>query len=376
MAVLGTVVDYYRNLKPVDLWCLVYLIITFPLCFVAPSLDRLVWSGILVRFILIPGVVYFRAYFQRIHYPRATINCFWKGFAWAGRKETSSYTLDLGHLYWLLDWYVAFVFIYLYAETGQLIGNLYGPNFSYDLQVREAEVLLFSEQLSVELRNIFPGKALGEYLHFCYFSFYFLIISLGAGVYLQRPREFWDKGASGLSLCFFSCFAFYLLYPVKGPFHVFPRPDPDDVGYLFSHIVHWLLKAESSEGTATPSSHCAISVVVWFMACLYHRPLAIGFIFLVPGLVVATVWCGFHYAFDAVIGCVWGILAGTLGVMLANSMTVRRPAYDTHYSLEKFTLPFTTAESAQIDDQPSSLKADIFNGVHRRAPSNDLVAAV
>lgn len=316
------------NLKPIDWITLTYLLGTLPLCFVSETVEQMVWQGIALRLLLVPAVIFFRTYFQQTSYPIL--------FSQQERKLSGRKSgflagllpeLDVGRLYWVVDWYVGGIFLYLYSEEGLIIHNLYG-NFSYDPEVQEWEQKLFLSQPSQDLRVMVPGLWLGEYLHVCYFAFYFIIAIVGVAVYFRRPRESFDQGVCGLALAFYTCFTIYFLFPVKGPFHEFTRPNPEDVGLYFSHAVHWLLVRESSQGTATPSSHCAIAVACWTLAYIYHKPTAFGYIFVVPGLVVATVWCGFHYAIDAVLGCIIGFTACYIGMRFGSTMKYNVPYND------------------------------------------------
>jgi len=229
----------------------------------------------------------------------------------------------------MLDWYVAALFGILYSEAGLLIENLHGPQ-RYDNELKRLEEEIFYGQPSKDLREWYPtlnSRMLGEYLHFCYFTYYLLIVGVALVMYLSRPREQYDQCIAALSLGFFSCFGFYLIFPVEGPYWSFPRPDPEQVSYFFCYVVRWVLVG-SSKGTAMPSSHCAISTICWVLAWRYHIPLAIVYTLFVPGLIFATVWCGFHYGLDAGSGTIWGILCGVGGILLAKYIPYNRPYHD------------------------------------------------
>jgi membrane-associated phospholipid phosphatase len=232
-------------------------------------------------------------------------------------------------LYFCLDGYVLLMFVYLYSETGLLIKNLHG-SIRYDDPLKRYEQDLFFGQPARELRELLPSRILGEYLHFCYFAFYAIIGGSVAVIYFLRPREYADRAGSALSLAFFTCFGAYLYYPVEGPYWTFLRPEPQQISFFFGQVVHWVLVA-SAKGTAMPSSHCAISVVCWVSAMLYHVRLAIFYCFLVPGLIFATVWCGFHYGLDSTTGTLWGVLCTIAGVLIAKHTPYHRPRHDKGY---------------------------------------------
>jgi membrane-associated phospholipid phosphatase len=80
-----------------------------------------------------------------------------------------------------------------------------------------------------------------------------------------------------------------------------------------------VVRAGAAHGTATPSSHCAVTVALWLLSMhprLGSRRLAVALAFCVPGLVVATVYLQYHYGFDALVGTLMGIVLAPLCVAL------------------------------------------------------------
>jgi len=335
------------HLKPADRIALLYLIITFPICFYANDVSSMIWSGIFFRLFLIPFVIYFRSFciyttsslgktssWYRLKLKGKLIKYVTHIMGTQKRHPEGEDTMEISLgwveiVYLALDWYVALLFITLYTETGQLIENLHGP-WRYDNQLQQFEEEIFHGQPSTGLREWYPSlnsRILGEYLHFCYFMYYILIVGVSATLFFTRPREHFDACIASLALGFFTCFAFYLIYPVEGPYWKFSRPEPESVSYFFCYVVRFILMG-SAKGTAMPSGHCAISTICWVSAWRYHLPLAIVYIFFVPGLIFATVWCGFHYGLDAGSGTLWGILCGVGGIMLAKHIPYIRPYHD------------------------------------------------
>eukprot|EP00005_Dracoamoeba_jomungandri_P000965 CAMPEP_0174254420 /NCGR_PEP_ID=MMETSP0439-20130205/3741_1 /TAXON_ID=0 /ORGANISM="Stereomyxa ramosa, Strain Chinc5" /LENGTH=276 /DNA_ID=CAMNT_0015335985 /DNA_START=90 /DNA_END=917 /DNA_ORIENTATION=+ len=247
-----------KCLKPVDWWALGYLVLTFPLMFVGADPYSYLWGGALMRLVLIPGVFYFRQFCADKKCPKE-VDLHWI-FPWLGKSLQAPIIL----LHMLLDGYVPALFVLLYSETGQIIPNIHGA-VRYDADMQRYEQYLFLAQPAIELREWYPSRVLGEYLHFCYFNFYVVIVGVLAMIYFFRPREFYDRAVSALALTFFSCFLFYIVYPVEGPYWSFPRPEAEEISFYFGYIVRWVLVA-SAHGTAMPSSHCAISTACWVSA--------------------------------------------------------------------------------------------------------------
>eukprot|EP01090_Pellita_catalonica_P006206 TRINITY_DN16406_c0_g1_i1.p1 TRINITY_DN16406_c0_g1~~TRINITY_DN16406_c0_g1_i1.p1 ORF type:complete len:396 (-),score=41.57 TRINITY_DN16406_c0_g1_i1:166-1353(-) len=318
------------HLKPADRVSLLYLLLTLPLCFVAKDMASMLWGAVFMRIVVVFAVIYLRSFCK---YTTANYNGKSTWFAQKIDILGFHFHLKVGPIeiiYAALDWYVAVLFGYLYSETGLLITNIHGFK-TYDREVQKYEEELFTFQPSKDLRQWYPvlnSKMLGEYLHFCYFMYYLIIVSVAAVLYLTRPREFYDRCVTAVALGFYTCFGFYLLFPVQGPYWSFERADPTQISYFFCYVVRFVLSGGSSKGTAMPSGHCAISIICWIVALRYHKPLAIIYTFFVPGLVFATVWCGFHYGLDAGIGTIWGITCGIAGIWLAKTVPYVQPYHD------------------------------------------------
>lgn len=144
-----------RSLKPVDVIVVGYLLLTWPLMFIADDFDNIAWSGILCRILVVPAVVatrYYLANTDPLDLPSArhiatVVGCKLV-FSWAQL------------LLLALDMYPLLVCIYLYAEDGVLIANLYPTNGFYDSQLHLMDAVLFSTPvdtgLSAYLRSLSP----------------------------------------------------------------------------------------------------------------------------------------------------------------------------------------------------------------------------
>eukprot|EP01088_Endostelium_zonatum_P012889 TRINITY_DN2719_c0_g1_i1.p1 TRINITY_DN2719_c0_g1~~TRINITY_DN2719_c0_g1_i1.p1 ORF type:complete len:434 (+),score=43.05 TRINITY_DN2719_c0_g1_i1:633-1934(+) len=344
------------HLKPQDRIALLYLTITLPLCFIAQDVSSMVWSGIFFRLFLIPTVVYFRcfcpytttslgknSYWYRLRLQHPLIKLVNRFCATSSRHPDGPDVIEIPIgwceiVYRALDWYVVLLFVTLYSETGLIINNLHGTG-RYDEALQRFEAQLFKGNPSTQLRDWYPflnSKVLGEYLHLCYFAYYLIIFSAAFFPYFTRPRENFDSVVSALALGFFTCFGFYLVFPVEGPYWKFDRPEPEELSYFWIYIVRFVLLG-SAKGTAMPSGHCAISTVCWLSAIRYHVPLAIVYLFFVPGLIFATVWCGFHYGLDAGSGTLWGILCAVTGFAISEAVPYVKPSFDSeNYSRKTY----------------------------------------
>ena len=206
----------------------------------------------------------------------------------------------------LRNWYPMATIPIFYLEIPPLTQMVLRGYF--DDKIIEWEGRLFNRQPSVSFSERFPSKGLSELLHLCYFSYYPIVFGLVGVLYAQGRYEVFHEVVFGEILTFNLCLIWYLFMPVMGPRYKFEKiSGPLTDGYVFK-LVHMILSGASSKGTAFPSSHCAIGVIVVLYAARYDP---IAFTILFPfgvGLVLGTVYGRFHYALDAILGTVLAVV--------------------------------------------------------------------
>ena len=212
---------------------------------------------------------------------------------------------ERGWTRFLRDWAPLFALSFIYMEVARL-NDLFAQGY-FDRPILRLEAVLFGSQPSVALRRIVRFKPLSEYLHFGYFAYYTLLPALGGSLYLQRRFGAFRYAVTTILAVFFFCYVCFIIFPVAGPWYVFARPAPDEMGWVFPHIEHAVLEHAASEGAAFPSSHVAAALAMWLLAWRLSRPVFRVFAVIVPALLVGTVYGGFHYALDAVSGSAVGI---------------------------------------------------------------------
>ncbi|MDE0184459.1 MAG: phosphatase PAP2 family protein [Candidatus Poribacteria bacterium] len=181
----------------------------------------------------------------------------------------------------------------------------------FDDAVIRWENRLFKGQPSMFLSKHLPMMALSEVLHLCYFSYYAIVLSLPAVLYFQGRIGAFREVVFAECLAFNVCLICYIFLPVAGPRYVFEKIGGRLAKGFLHRLTHIILSMGSSKGTAFPSSHSAIAVVVLLYAMRYDT---LAFIILCPfcvGLVIGTVYGRFHYAVDTIAGTVLaGIIYG------------------------------------------------------------------
>ena len=209
----------------------------------------------------------------------------------------------------LRDWYPISTILIFYLEIPPLAQMVLQGYL--DDKVIEWEGRLFNGQPSMYFSARFPSRWLSELLHLCYFSYYPIVFGLVTLLYFQGRHEAFHEVVFGEVLTFNLCLIWYIFMPVMGPYYNFEKiRGPVTDGFFFK-LVHMILSSAASKGTAFPSSHCAIGVIVVLYAAHYHP---VAFAILCPfgiGLVVATVYARMHYALDAIAGTIFaGVVFG------------------------------------------------------------------
>lgn len=190
-----------------------------------------------------------------------------------------------------------------YASAGA-VGRVLHQGYFDDVVLRW-EVALFGGHPHVELAARLPFAPLSEFLHFCYYIYLWLVPILCVSLALARRERQLQAAVTVLAATYYACFAFFIAFPVLGPYYTFARVEaPGDV---FVPLVHRVLDGGAARGTAFPSSHCAIAAVVVVSAWRYSwRPLATLLTVIGAGIIVATMYGGFHYTIDSIVGVLVG----------------------------------------------------------------------
>jgi membrane-associated phospholipid phosphatase len=192
---------------------------------------------------------------------------------------------------------------FLYVELRWLIPGMGRPH--YDALVIAWERSMFGGMPSSTWAPAMPWLALSELLHAAYASYYAIVLVPPIVLYLRGKRPAFAATMLALTIVYGACFTTYLFFPVDGPRYLVGPADAP-VGPVRAFVLH-LLEAGSSRGTAFPSSHVAAAVVASLCAVAFQRRIGIVAALLTVGLALGTVYGGFHYAVDALVGAVLGV---------------------------------------------------------------------
>lgn len=209
-------------------------------------------------------------------------------------------------LQFVRDWYALGTILIFYWGAKPLTQMVFQGTF--DDWIVRWENRLFNGQPSTYLSARFPSVALSEYLHLCYLSYYFIPVSLPAMLYFRGKGEAFFETLFAELFTFNICLIWYIFIPVAGPRYFEEKIKEPLSNARLCKLTHAILSRASTKGTAFPSSHSALAIVVLLCAARYDL---VSFVILFPfctGLVVGTVYGRFHYALDAVAGVLLGVL--------------------------------------------------------------------
>ncbi len=164
----------------------------------------------------------------------------------------------------------------------------------------------------------FATPLLSDVLTVFYSLYYFHPIVLGTLVLLDdraRPpasRDF-SRYAFTMVFVFFVSYVGYFLVPAVGPrftvTHAGPLPR-GAVSQLIDHTLDWL---ESNKRDCFPSGHTMVVVAVLLEAARRSKKTFWIFLPFAVGLVMATVYCRYHYVADVLAGLTLAFVTVPLG---------------------------------------------------------------
>jgi membrane-associated phospholipid phosphatase len=214
---------------------------------------------------------------------------------WSARSTNAAATV-------IGDWLPLLALPLLYGGIpGTAIGT--GP---FDSAVQGWDRLIFRTDAARTFAGAMPSMAVSEVLHAAYLSYYAIIYGPPLMMYLRGDGEAFAKTVSAFTLAMVACFVVFCLAPVEGPRYAWPPPAGVAEGF-FRRVVSQILEGGSSRGTAFPSSHQAIALVMGLSSMSWRRRLGLPVLVLSLLLGLGAVYGGFHYGVDMLAGAAVGL---------------------------------------------------------------------
>lgn len=202
-------------------------------------------------------------------------------------------------LKFIRDWYPLPLLIYLYSESGLINNLVFG--LPLDPMYIALDKFIFHCEPAMVLPVKFNHRFLIEFFHFSYFTYYLYPV-IGVILYF-KDKHFFQELLFTISLTLLSCYLLFIFFPAIGPI---PLRQGLYRGFFTSMMD--LIYRFDTPGGAFPSSHVAFAVACMLMILRKIRILGLILVPFVVGLIVATVYCRYHYAVDAAAGIIYAVL--------------------------------------------------------------------
>ena len=185
----------------------------------------------------------------------------------------------------------------IFDSLGLIVHSINPQDMDY-LLIR-LDYLLFGGYPTVYLER-FMHPLLTDVLQLAYSTYYFLPVTLGIALKLGKKEDEFEKTLFLILLCFYLSYVGYLLVPALGPRYAMEHLHEKELGgFLVSKPVQDILNLlEGVKRDAFPSGHTGIALTVLLLAHRYARTLFRWMLIPVLLLIVATVYCRYHYVID------------------------------------------------------------------------------
>jgi len=205
--------------------------------------------------------------------------------------------------------YPVVIISYAWNELTDLVPMIYGNYWATEI-VLACDKFIFGVHPTIWFQNWY-NIWLDEVMAVCYSGYYLYMPLILLGLFISKRFVVLSQVLSLVTWTFLGNFILYYLIPVLGP-RMIPAlqsiSNREYSGFLISHITKLIQSNGGIVGGAFPSSHVA-GGVIWTLVALRHFKKA-G-IFMVPftlGIVISTVYLGYHHGVDALAGLLWGTL--------------------------------------------------------------------
>jgi len=147
----------------------------------------------------------------------------------------------------------------------------------------------------------YPSWLLSELLHGAYVLYYASMPALAFWLYVKDRDGLAEYMTAMLFLFYAACLTYIFLPVVGGRFDPSIRALAEQYRFgPFTRIMAFIYRGTAHAGAAFPSTHATVSLVIALVARRRARPLAPFLAANAVLILVATVYCGYHYVVDVV----------------------------------------------------------------------------
>ncbi|MCL4490405.1 MAG: phosphatase PAP2 family protein [Nitrospirae bacterium] len=189
----------------------------------------------------------------------------------------------------------------IFDSLGPVVHSVNPQDMDY-LLIR-LDYLIFGGYPTIFMEKVMH-PLLTDILQLAYSTYYFLPVALGIVLKFGDKKADFEKALFLILLCFYLSYVGYILVPALGPRYAMEHLQEKELGgFLVSKPVQDLLNLlEGVKRDAFPSGHTGIALTVLFLSYRYARNLFRWIAIPVLLLIVATVYCRYHYAVDVIGG--------------------------------------------------------------------------
>jgi membrane-associated phospholipid phosphatase len=225
--------------------------------------------------------------------------------------------LDFVRTFYPMLW-IAFA----WTEMDNLVTMIF-PYWANGFVVR-ADLLIFGVHPTVWVERIFRPW-LTELMNFFYTIYYFFVPMAAFPLYFRGKRKETMEFLFLVVFTFAVSFLLFLVFPAQGAWVILKdlhTVQPE--GGFFLHFIQWVQSRGTMRGGAFPSSHVAAAFTIALAGLRYNRPVGIILLPLAVGVAMATVYCRYHHAVDAIAGILTGVCLYAAGLRILRSTERRR----------------------------------------------------
>lgn len=214
----------------------------------------------------------------------------------------------------LYHWSPLILLPILHKET-HLFTNAFGQ-ITYDNFFISLENKYFPFLMPLYANNHSRSIIISEFLHLCYLSFYLLIYGIPLFFYINNDLPKFHACSFAVLLLLLLCYLTHVIIPACGPRNIFEKiTDHRSCGVVF-RCVHKILESGSIHGTAFPSGHVGVAVVILLITLHFHTVLFLCTLPFTIGIIVCTIYGRFHYLIDAIFGAIYAITCYSITMLI------------------------------------------------------------
>ncbi|MEE9224883.1 MAG: phosphatase PAP2 family protein [Bacteroidota bacterium] len=226
-------------------------------------------------------------------------------------------TRNIKLFHFIHNWYIIPILFFGFKEVYFMGYPIHGKDYD-DFLIRLDYALFGVNPTEWVMR--FARPLLTEILQIAYFSYYFILVSVGYELFHRRNGDGFQYAVFLFAYAFYFSYIGYFLLPAVGPrfvLHDFHALDSELPGVFLTNTLRTIINAgesispgaqnalELAQRDAFPSGHTMLTLVAILLSFKYG--LTVRWVNLILGilLIISTVYLRYHYAIDIFAGILW-----------------------------------------------------------------------